>query len=100
MPLRPLVKLLSAVFMRLPPFSGATGDGFKLLPLQAEAPAYGGSGGVYGLGGLDVGGGLGGVEVGRGAGGTSAVNDPVAERRRERALRALDRKLAELRSSG
>ena len=99
MPLRPLVKLLSALFLRLPPFSRATGDGFQALPSAADAAYAGGYGGVGGSGGSSGAGGLAAGDAARG-GAAASVSDPVAERRRERALRALDRKLAELRTNG
>ena len=52
--------------------------------------AVAGMGAIYGVG----------SESGKGGGSTTAAApDPVAERRRERALKALDKKLAELRSS-
>lgn len=106
MPLRPAVKLLSAVFRGLPPFSRATGDGMRALPTLTAGAASAGTPSMitYGAGsGSSHWGGAssainGGATEGR-AGGAAAggTNDPVAERRRERALRALDKKLAEMR---
>ena len=84
--LRPLVKLVGAVLLRLPFFVGASGDGMKTLSSLAMSSSVGG-GNVYGVGSDSR------------LSGTVATPDPVAERRRERALKALDKKLAELRSS-
>lgn len=104
-PLRPLVKLLGAVFLKLPPFSWATGDGLKGLAATAGtgyAPPS--SGGFYFPGGATAAS-AGAIDMtlrGGAGGAVSAAassNDPVAERRRERALRALDKKLAELRTN-
>ena len=99
MPLRPFVKLLSAVFLPLPPFSRATGDGLKALPGLHLVPAPGGAYASSTVG-VDMT-----LRHGVGAGSShgslasSGTVDPVAERRRERALRALDKKLAELRTN-
>ena len=90
--MRPLIKLFSAIFMPLPPFSKATGDGFKALPAIAVVPAPGGSYGGSSIG-IDM------TLSGLSAGGSGTTSDPVAERRRERALRMLDQKLAKMRTS-
>jgi hypothetical protein len=84
--LRPLAKLVGALLLRFPPFVSATGDGMKSLP---GGSAAGAAHSYYGAGGSS--------DPGRA--GSAATSDPVAERRRERALKALDKKLAELRSS-
>lgn len=82
-PLRPLVKLISAVFMPLGIFARAKGLGVTSLPPSLMEVAGGASVAAFG----------GDAKAGRGAA------DPVAERRRERALAALDKKLSELRQS-
>ena len=89
-------KLVSAICLRLPLFTRATGDGLASLPLLAPPPVVA-TGAADG--GRAAGGDYGAAVVGSAVvvGGSGA--DPVTERRRERALRALDKKLAELRSN-
>ena len=95
--LRPLIKLVSAACLKRSCFSDVTGDGLASLPLAAApGSAYANFGGV-GTGRPIEAGVPGGATAG--VGGAGAVADPVAERRRERALRALDKKLAELRTN-
>src|SRR4051812_45203308 len=82
--------LLTAAFMRIPLFQGSTGDGLAQLPMDAS-----GSGSSYANGAMwsNADGSSSASKVG------SSVADPVAERRRERALKALDKKLADLRTN-
>ena len=95
-PLVPLLKVISALLLPLWVFKRATGDGMKTLPSLASS-ANATAAGDARLGSAaqssSLNGGTGGIPA---VGGTA---DPVAERRRERALRALDKKLAELRST-
>lgn len=74
--------------LRLPPFAGASGDGMKSLPPSLSAAGFGVA---YPTTSSN--------DATKGALGSASAPDPVAERRRERALKALDKKLAELRSS-
>ena len=87
-----MVRLLGAMFLSLPPFRRAQADAAALAGRAGGVgtPVFGAVSGAASAGG---GGG------GDAAGGVRANVDPVAERRREKALAALDRKLAEMRST-
>lgn len=112
--LRPLLAVLSSLLLRLPLFRFTTGDGMTALPsTSADLPAgmgsHGGAAGQRQSPGhaLSSGAGATGGPPGTlhgspdasalGSGGV-AVPDAVAERRREKALRQLDRRLAEMRA--
>lgn len=120
--LRPLLAVLSSLLLRLPLFRFTTGDGMTALPsTSADLPAgmgvgVGVGGGPHGAVGprqspghaLSSGAGATGgpgtphaspeALAALGGSGGVAVPDAVAERRREKALRQLDRRLAEMRA--
>lgn len=137
LPARPFIKLCSAFFLRLTPFSWSGAGSSNLLPytsLNSAAPATAAGGGIAAsaMGGLSnlansfsssvssrlldasgasstaggssanaaaagpAGGTLNAATMGYG---TRVVADPVAERRRQLALAALDKRLAELRAT-
>jgi hypothetical protein len=80
--LRPIIKLLSAIFLSLPFFRGATGDGLKNLT-AANATSNASRA----------------VASSAGAAFIRPSVDPVAERRREKALASLDKKLSDMRNN-
>lgn len=116
--LRPLLAVLSSLLLRLPLFRFTTGDGMTALPsTSADLPAgMSVGGGSHGAAGprqspghaLSSGAGATGgpgtphaspeALAALGGSGGVAVPDAVAERRREKALRQLDRRLAEMRA--
>jgi hypothetical protein len=112
-PLRPFVNLLSAVLLRLPLFARTTGDGMSSLPTTAgSGNGYGGAGGASGSAVARTGWTASAASAAPPAARANSViapsalgsaspvvTDAVAERRRERALAQLDRRLAEMRSA-